>query len=57
MEEYKYLGCMENDQLNCARMVNSNVKTRVTTNVCMYVPTFCYETQHNQRLYTLSDGV
>ena len=22
MEEYKYLGCMVNDRLNCARMVH-----------------------------------
>ena len=27
MEEYKYLGCMVNDQLNCARMVEERAKT------------------------------
>ena len=26
MEEYKYLGCMVNDQLNCARMVEERAK-------------------------------
>ena len=39
------------------RNIDSNIKTRVTTNVCLHVPTFCYETQHNQRLYTPSDRV
>ena len=39
------------------RNIDSNVKTRVTANVCLNVPTFCYETQHNQRLYTSSDWV
>ena len=39
------------------RNIDSNVITRVTTNVCLHVPTFCYETQHNQRLYTSSDWV
>ena len=37
--------------------IDSIVITRVTTNVCFHVLTFCYETQHNQRLYTLSDRV
>ena len=36
------------------RNVDRNVKTRAATNVCLHVPTFCYETQHNQRLYTPS---
>ncbi len=26
MKEYKYLGCMVNDQLNCARMVEEREK-------------------------------
>ena len=39
------------------RNIDSNVKTRVTAYVCLYVPTFSYETQHNQGLYTLSDRV
>ena len=26
MEEYKYLGCMVNDRLNCARMVEERAK-------------------------------
>ena len=39
------------------RNIDSDVKTRVTTNVCLLVPTFCYETQHNQSLYTSSDRV
>ena len=30
--------------------IDSNVKTRVPTNVCLHVPTFCYKTQHKQRL-------
>ena len=33
------------------RNIDSNVKTRATTNVCLHVPTFCYETQHNQTGY------
>ena len=37
------------------RNINSNVKTRATTNVCLHVPTFCYQAQHNQRLYTSSE--
>ena len=37
--------------------IDSNVKMRVTTNICLHVLTFCYETQHNQRLYTSSDWV
>ena len=39
------------------RNIDSNVKTRVTTNVCLHVPTLCYKTQHNQRLHTSSDRV
>ena len=26
MEEYKYLGCMVNDRLNCARMAEERAK-------------------------------
>ena len=37
--------------------IDSNAKTRATTNVCLHVPTFCYEIQHDQRLYTPSDRV
>ena len=33
------------------------VKTHATTNVCLHVSTYCYETQHNQKLYTSSDQV
>ena len=39
------------------RNIDSNVKTPSTRNVCLHVPTFCYEIQHNQRLYTSSDRV
>ena len=39
------------------RNIDSNVKTRATTNVCLHVSTYCYETQHNQKLYTPSDWV
>ena len=39
------------------RNIDSKLKSRATTNVCLHVPTFCYETQHNQRLYTPSDRV
>ena len=34
--------------------IDSSVKTRATTTVCLHVPTFCYQAQHNQRLYTSS---
>ena len=39
------------------RNIDSNVKTRATTNVCLHVPTFCYKAQHNQRRCTSSDQV
>ena len=39
------------------RNIDSKLKSRAITNVCLHVPTFCYETQHNQRLYTPSDRV
>ena len=39
------------------RNIDSNVKTHATTNIRLHVPTFCYETQHNQMLYTPSDQV
>ena len=39
------------------RNIYINVKTRATTNVCLHVSIFCYETQHNQRLCTPSDRV
>ena len=37
------------------RNIDSNVKTRATTIVCLHVPTFCYKAQHNQTLYTSTD--
>ena len=39
------------------RNIDSKLKSPATTNACLHVPTFCYETQHNRRLYTQSDRV
>ena len=40
----------------CAIMTVTQ-KTRGTTSVCLHVPTFYYETQHNQRLYSIRPDI
>ena len=34
-----------------AQFDSTYLKTRATTNVCLHVSTYCYETQHNQKLH------
>ncbi len=35
VEEYKYLGCMVNDQLNCSRMVEETAKAGAKALSCV----------------------